>query len=116
MSRAVSFDSTTGGEANGGVKRRKLMQPMNKIAKFLVPSFPIFETKESVFTVDEYGTSIDDLTFQDITASSFSKYELVNYLILLFVFVKKETDLMAYMYVRYKSILLIHFISLSNTA
>ena len=47
------------------------MQP-SSIAKFVEPYFPMFETREIVYTTDDYGASTNDLKFQDITAATFS--------------------------------------------
>jgi len=61
-------DENQPGQARAGSKRRKLAQP-SKIAKFLEPSFPMFETRETVLATDDYGAANDDLVFQDITAA-----------------------------------------------
>lgn len=47
--------------AQGG-KKRAVKKAAN-IAKYARPSFPMFESRESVRAVDEYGMSIDDLDF-----------------------------------------------------
>jgi hypothetical protein len=47
------------------------LQP-SKIAKFVEPNFQMFETRDVIYTADEYGASNNDLTFQDIAATTFS--------------------------------------------
>ena len=48
-----------------------IVQP-SQIAKFVEPNFPMFETRETVYTADDYGACNEDLKFQDITAATFS--------------------------------------------
>ena len=48
-----------------------IFQP-SKIAKFVEPNFPMFESREVVHSADDYGASNEDLDFQDITAATFS--------------------------------------------
>lgn len=42
-------------------KKRKLQSSL--ISKFITPAFPMFESKSVNLTYDEYGASIDDITF-----------------------------------------------------
>ena len=56
----------------------------SKIAKFVEPNFPMFETREIVYTADDYGASNEDLKFQDITAATFSsRYHIILYHVIL---------------------------------
>ena len=53
----------TDGVAPAG-KRNKLQTSL--IAKFVIPDFPMFESSEVSWTIDDFGASIDDIKFQDI--------------------------------------------------
>lgn len=44
-------------------------QKTNALQRLLDPNFKIFETKEIILPIDDYGVSISDLNFQDIQAS-----------------------------------------------
>ena len=60
------------GLATAGVtthKKRKLVHT-NLLAKFAQPSFPMFESQEVSWTVDDFGSSNDDLVFHDIDPSA----------------------------------------------
>jgi hypothetical protein len=52
-------------------KKRKLQASL--ISKFIQPSFVMFESNTPEFVVDEYGASIDDLKFQDVTTMQIQK-------------------------------------------
>ncbi len=78
LKREVSSSTMT---VPGSNKKRKVA--MNLISKFVQPSFPMCETKEVVWVVDEYGASIDDLQFHDInTAQVVSRFVFLFLLIL----------------------------------
>ena len=73
--KTINQPSEENGQSPSGVsptKRRKLLKT-SKIAIFLEPSFPMFESKEATFPTDDYGAGTEDLDFQDITAPVFSR-------------------------------------------
>ncbi|KAJ1430040.1 beta-lactamase-like protein [Ochromonadaceae sp. CCMP2298] len=59
---APSTPRTPRTPADGSKKSR-----VDNVRKFLEPNFLMFESREPALTVDEYGASIDDLNFKDIT-------------------------------------------------
>lgn len=57
LRRADSSDMTT------SVGKRRKSQSSALLSRFSQPSFPVFQSRETEWRVDEYGASIDDLKF-----------------------------------------------------
>lgn len=63
-----SVSNTSSAETVDAVtKKRKLQASL--ISKFVQPNFVMFESQGRDLAVDEFGASIDDLKFQDVTCS-----------------------------------------------
>jgi hypothetical protein len=62
----------------------------SRIAKFVQPSFPMFETRDTIRSGagDDYGVSNDDLKFVDVTGITYSRYS--SLLLRMTVFIKKS--------------------------
>lgn len=60
---ASSFSSSSSAQESAA-KRQKTQQVSKKsaIARFAAPAFPMFQTRDTVMPMDEYGASIADLT------------------------------------------------------
>jgi len=63
-----------GKETDGPSSKRRKGSQQNKMARFAVPNFPMFQTKEIITSFDEYGGSISDLKFQDIGVGKVSRF------------------------------------------
>jgi hypothetical protein len=64
--------NTHSGSSHQVSKKRKLQASL--IHKFIEPAFAMFESNRPELTMDEFGASIDDLHFQDVTTMQFQKY------------------------------------------
>jgi hypothetical protein len=68
--RRQSSTASSKGDTNSQPNKKRRKFETSLISKFLQPNFPMFESKETVHQVDDFGAANDDLDFEAAEADA----------------------------------------------